>query len=194
MRNTIFALASSALLLGAVVVGCGGGGTKITKTDGGTGDMKVVPKGDLAVMPGTQLSCSAYVDCENNCYTTSADSTAAAACVKDTCDANAKSTVTNTKGDGLFDKASICYELYCIGKNFDMPYKCGIDFATNKFTEKDGTAIKQGGVCETCLIDASALLFGTACTDAMSTDCSTAANSMAASTCGATINACLNNK
>ena len=188
MRNTIFALASSALLLGAVVVGCGGGGTPI-KIDGGvTHDMVGSSKPDLI---STQLSCSAYVACQNNCYTSDPNPST---CVTDTCDANAKSTVTNTKYDGLYDQAAICYQLYCIGKNFDMPYKCGLTADGKNFAEKDGSPLVSKGVCETCLNDAASLLFGSPCSDATSTDCSTSANSMAAATCGAKINQCLNNK
>ena len=189
MRNTIFALASSALLLGGVVVGCGGGGTKTTiKTDGGSGDMAHAITADLKT---TQLSCSAYIDCQSNCYASDPDP---ATCVTNTCDANAKSTVTNSKFTGLFDKAVQCYQFYCIGGNTDMPYKCGVDFAKSTFTEVNGSPITTGGVCETCLTDASALLYGTACKDATSMDCSTAMNSKAASACGATINACVSNK
>ena len=193
MRNTIFALATSALLLGGVVVGCGGGGKTTIKTDGGT-DMAKKTDGGGGDLASSQLACSEYVDCQNACYTAAGSSGDPTTCLN-TCDSEVKPTVHNTtKYDGLFDKAALCYQLYCVGSNFDMPYKCGINFTTNQFTEVDGSKVTATGVCATCLNDASALLYGGKCTDATSKDCSLSANSAATSACGAAINACITNK
>ena len=195
MRNTIFALATSALLLGGVVVGCGGGGKTTIKTDGGTDMAKKTDGGGGGDLSSPMLACSEYVDCQNACYVAAGTSGDPTSCLM-TCDAEAKPTVHNsTKFDGLFDKAALCYQLYCVGKDFDMPYKCGINFTTNQFTEVNGDKITSNtGVCSTCLNDASALLYGGTCTDATSKDCSLSSNSMATAVCGAAINACITNK
>jgi hypothetical protein len=205
MRTTIFALATSALLLGGVVVGCGGSKTTTITKDGGSTDGAIKPTGDLATDKGT-LACSEYVDCYANCAKTSADQPSYNTCTG-VCDGEAKSTVVSTDQNkpGLFDTAAGCTQIYCITGSATFTqgdgavrYKCGVD-SSGHFTEADGSPLPGAGStaaspCIDCINASGSTLYGFPCKDATSTDCASNTSGNLVSVCGAQINACLNNK
>ncbi|MEO6953275.1 MAG: hypothetical protein ABI321_15855 [Polyangia bacterium] len=192
-------MATSALLLGGVVVGCGGSTTKTNiKTDMGSGDMAKVATGDLST---TLLSCSAYIDCYSNCATSSADQPTYDACTKK-CDSEAKPTVLGTSSKpGLYDQALGCAQTYCITGTATFTsgdgatrYKCDVSADGTMFTEIGGAPVTNKGVCITCVVAAEAALQGGACADPTSVDCSSNMSSNVVTACGAYINACLKDK
>src|SRR5574341_1549605 len=113
MRNSILAV-----LALAAVAGCDSGGTK---TDGGrdlSGGNVDLSQGPIADMKIT-VGCNGYVDCINDCFMNSADTTEFQMCRASTCDKQVTST-----GRTRYNAALGCGQSWCLGLNDMGPGDC----------------------------------------------------------------------
>ena len=189
MRKTIFALATSALLAGVAFVGCGGDSTTTVPDSGTTGDMAHA-SGDMP-QGNNKIGCFNYVACLNACATSATTQAEYDTCSK-ACDSKAKTTVTNTSFTGLYDKALVCAQLFCLGNIDAKSGECIIAADGMSFANQDGSVVStsdMGGMkmCNQCLNNSTATLFGSTCTGMAAPDCNPAS-------CTAATMACNNDK
>jgi hypothetical protein len=136
------------------------GGARDMSGDGGSmGDMK--SNADMKTV--NPAGCATYAECLENCTT--------AAC-QTACD-----NAVAAAGAMLYDTALGCGQNYCINAPRSQ---CRID-TTGTMLIDNGTPV---GKCNTCLVNALALLFGNACNPPTNIDCNP-------SSCLSSYNACL---
>jgi hypothetical protein len=114
------------------------------------------------ILPG-QLGCQGYLDCIAACDPN----------MFDACSATCK-TATKSASYTKYANALACGQSYCLGNKDAGTNKCGLNSSGTMLTEADGTPIKMGGVCETCLNNSLAGLFGDMCSPVNSPDCNPA--------------------
>lgn len=180
MRKTIFALATSVLIAGAVFVGCGDDTTTVGDMAGTKTDGPVTMTGDMAK---AKFGCAGLVACYGDCEMTATTQAEYETCSAN-CDKSAKSGTT-----AKYQNALACGQGYCLGNVDAGDGKCRLSADMTRLTNADGSMIASTDPgtapkeCGACLNNALAGLFNSTCTPSNSPDCNPASCTTVTNTC-----------